>query len=199
MAGIYDSVSEEELAEYAKKAGLDGKSPRDLEQFLRVLKKGTRLLEVGCGTGRIGRYLIDDFDYIGIDNHKPYLNSFREFLRRKGYDTIDERVIECSFQNFKGKGFDAILFPWSFICDFNEEEQMKMIRKAMEMVNPRGTILLDNPSKTSEYNIVSGHHYQGFFFEDRIEQLKSIGFSRIERRQYETITERKRDLIILEK
>ena len=94
---VYDHVNYEELNSYADQAGLGNKIPVDFLQFKKYLKKGDKILEIGCGTGRIGKHLLKDYKYIGIEQHKPYLDYFKDYLVKKKIKNIDDVLIYSSF------------------------------------------------------------------------------------------------------
>jgi SAM-dependent methyltransferase len=197
MPGFYDSISEGVLEEYVLGAGLGGENPVDLQQFMTFLKKGDKVLEIGCGNGRLGKHLVKDFRYVGIDNHKLYLDSFKRLLEDKGYRNVGDFLRYCSFQDFDEEGFDVILFPWTVIGDFADNEQFGVIKKAKGMLSKGGLILIDNPAKGTTYNAASGYVPNKFYFEDWDERLKSLGFSEVKRIFYETLTGRRREIVVL--
>lgn len=199
MPGLYNLISPKNLKEYAKKTGIDGKNPPDLREFKKLIKKKSRILEVGCGTGRLGKHLIFSHEYVGIDNHKPYVHEFKKELKQKGVKNVDKKVLLRSFNQFHGKHFDAILFPWSIIADFNKKKQIEMIKKAKNMLNKRGIILLDNPSKKTPYNKVPGYKPTKFYFKGWKERSLKIGFSKVKRKLYRTNNGKEREITILGK
>ncbi len=69
---FYNSLSVEVLEEFADNTfGIN--PPSDLQEFLKYLKPEHKILEVGCGTGRIGIPLIlKGFVYTGIETKKIF-------------------------------------------------------------------------------------------------------------------------------
>ncbi|MFA7230700.1 MAG: class I SAM-dependent methyltransferase [Victivallaceae bacterium] len=53
------------------------------EEYVKV-EPGQRLLDIGCGTAGILRYLPEETDYCGLDIHEKYIDSARQRYRNQG-------------------------------------------------------------------------------------------------------------------
>lgn len=200
MKDFYKTISPKVLEEYAEKAGLGGEYPIDLKYITDNLpKRQCRLLEVGCGTGRLGIHLIKSSNYIGIDSYETYLNYFKNRLKEKNIPFKEKQLQLVSFFDYSDKSFDVILFPWSVIGDFNsKEKQMEALRKAKSLLSEQGMIILDNPAKGSIYNTAPGYEPVMFYFDEWINMFPKLGFARFKQILYTTPTSREREIVILQ-
>ncbi len=198
MQDFYKTISPKELEKYAEKVGLGGEFPVDLKEIENVLQKNKvhRVLEVGCGIGRLGVHLITKYDYTGIDFNKPYLDSFREKLKKKNIPFLEGQLLNVSFFDYAGKDFDAVLFPWSVIDDFSKNDQERTLIKSKNMLSSEGIIIIDHPQKGEILNSASGYEPTYFFFEDWKNDFPKLGFSHVEQALYTTAI-RRQEITIL--
>ena len=198
MQDFYKTMSPEKLEQYAEKAGLGVKYPSDLKEIKKLIpKKYCRILEVGCGTGRLGIHLIKYPDYVGIDSYKTYLEYFKKRLNRKNIPFAEEQLQNVSFFNYNGKDFDVVLFPWTVIGDFTKKQQAKALVKAKNMLLDEGVIILDNPAKGEIYNNAHGYEPAKFYFDDWKSKFSDLGFAPAKQIFYTTATGRKREITFL--
>ncbi|MEK7612743.1 MAG: class I SAM-dependent methyltransferase [Patescibacteria group bacterium] len=195
----YKSISPERLQEYAVASGFGDMYPQDLEQFKRFLTYAHKILEVGCGTGRLGRHLIKDFDYTGVDLYSPYLDVFRQELIKEGRADTKQRLIQTSFLDFNQKNFDAIIFPWTVIEDFDKEEQKQALRHTHDLLADRGVVIIDNPAKGAVFNRPDEYEPTEFYYDDWKDTFEQLKYSKNEVHYYDTLTGRKREIVLLRK
>ena len=106
---------------------------------------GGRVLEVGCGSGRVAVPLARrGYRVVGIDVFPLFVERARERARSEGVDAeflvVDARRMG---EALRGRApFDAILFAWtSVIGYFDEETDLSILRQARSLARP-GSILL---------------------------------------------------------
>ncbi len=199
MPKFYKDINEKQLQDYAIKAGFGSGYPIDLKKLKKFFKKGDKILEVGCGTGRLGKYLIKDYKYIGIDEHEPYLKVFKNFLIKQGVKNSGDYVVNSSFMKFKGNRFNVVVFPWTVLWDFPAKGQILALKKAWKMLAPGGVVLLDNPTKGAVHNSIKTYSPITFYYDDWKDKFPKLGFSKHKRVKYKTLTGRVREIIILRK
>src|SRR3989344_7115416 len=122
----YDKLYKEEQLEKIKL--IDG-----------YVKKGDKLLDVGCGTGIVGEYFKDRCDVLGIDNSK-------DMLKRASIKTV---LGSAEVLPFEDKNFDAVI-SLTTLQNFNDIE--KAI-KEMERVCKR-TLIVSMIKKSTKLNKV---------------------------------------------
>jgi SAM-dependent methyltransferase len=192
---FYKTLPAEVLHEYAEKSGLGYEDPIDLKEFLKFIKSGDSVLEIGCGTGRIGKHPINE-KYVGLETNQDYANFFVEKIEEKYKDNIKN----IDFLDFKSDQlFDVILLPWTVLWDFSSEEQKEVIKKSLELLNKDGRVIIDNPAKESVYNSVDGYEPNLTYYEDLIDFLDTLNLKKFYKNNYETKVGRLRELIVLEK
>lgn len=199
---MYGELGIKEVERFARETGLlSGVNVNcDLGQIMNHLnrkKQESVLLEVGCGYGRIGKTLIYQagISYFGIDLHKPFIDSFREYLDLE----LDKRIFHGNFLNFAFpfKEIDYVLFPWSVIGDFSSDNgQLKALSRSNELLNPNGRILIDIPSDI--VNKVEGYQPGCFKIHERYD-LSKIGLKFLKSHPYRTFTGRNREILELTK
>ncbi len=200
---LYKTISIDILHQAAKNAGLD--QLVDLEIFKKYLKKPThqtKVLEIGCATGRMGRELIQCADYTGIDFNEGYLDYFRTKLTESGIDFNPNQIKNISFFELKEGGFDLILLPWAVIGDFeSKQDQYSALKKAFDMLLPGGFILIDFLTEedviAGKGNSADGYNPTYFYHDQWLPEFHKIGFSKIEKLTYVTSNGKKRDMSIL--
>lgn len=109
IAPIYDEQFEAQ-AEY--------QAPRILQElYAKYDIRGGQVLDVGCGTGKLHRYLGDDFSYKGID----VAESMIEEAKKKGYEGM-VGAVEDVIRTLPDKSVDHVtaLSSLYFIRDFDQ-------------------------------------------------------------------------------
>jgi SAM-dependent methyltransferase len=104
---------------------------------------GPRVLDVGCGSGRIGEFVIDAgaVDYVGIDFSEPMLALARARLERFANRV---QLIEDDFHDAALEGqFEVVLALGLF--DYLSEPQRTIARLA-EMCAPDGSVVGSFPA-----------------------------------------------------
>ncbi len=193
---FYKKISVKLLSDSAKAAGLDPNNPPDLQIFKKIINKRRRILEVGCGTGRLGKFLIDEYEYVGVDTNINYINEFLNVIKTsKKFLLLNMDFIDFS----SGELFDVILFPWTVIGDFSEYDQEIVINKALELLNNDGIIILDNPAVNTVYNSHCGYEPVRFYYDEWVNKFIKLKINKFYKIEYRTNTGRQREITIIEK
>lgn len=115
----------------------DHSDKKYLIQFAKRLKKGVRVLEVGCGPGRDLQVLSKmGFDLTGIDISKEMLK-----IARKHNLEVELREMDISNMIFKDASFDGVYTLYALI-HLPKNEIRKALKKIYQMLKPRGIFLL---------------------------------------------------------
>jgi SAM-dependent methyltransferase len=100
-----------------------------------------RVLDVGCGAGRVGIYLQNErkLDVIGIDNSPLAIKVSKLRGLRK------TKLLDFHKINFKPNSFDSIImFGNNFGLFSNQNLAKKLLSRLFQMTSPRGVIICES-------------------------------------------------------
>lgn len=141
----------------------------------RIFKKGSKVLDVGCGTGYGSSLLAEKCDVIAVDINEDAVN----FARKHYSDGVRFKAAKAENLPFKNKEFDGV-------CSFEVIEHIKRVDKMLKEVNrvleDGGKFVLSTPNK--EINSPSGklkspYHVKEYTADEFLELLKKY-FHRVE-------------------
>ncbi len=119
----------------------------DFNYYTKGLKRKSRILDFGCGTGRVAieiaknykKTLIDCVDISG-----PMLDQFRKKIEdtTKLKDRIS--IFNTDMRNFEfNEQYDVIIFPLqSFHCLQSKDDQIALLKKCRDNLQDKGRIII---------------------------------------------------------
>ena len=151
-------------------------------------KKNDKILDYGCGRGRISKILSENgFRVVGVDLSKKSI----EAAKNQRIDGLEIEFIESEKFNKRAK-YDGIVC--SSVIEFVEDYQ-KLLKNFYEMLNDDGSIFISVANKNSIWRKYSYFRYKHekphFNFQkstwkpaDFIVELKNSGFKKIKIEKY---------------
>ena len=120
-------------------AALHSGVPGDVDFYRRVCAGATRVLELGCGDGRVSRALADDgLTVVGVDLHEGLLARARDAGAAVRYVRADIRTLDL------GETFDRVIAPFgTAYCMLSEHELVAMLARAAAHLAPSGLLTFD--------------------------------------------------------
>lgn len=142
-AEIYDKIS----GAYASRFS----APSDhIDDFLRKVRKGGRILDVGCGPGTDATYMSSKgFDATGIDLSEKMIDLAKRKAPKAHFEKADMRRLD-----FEPGTFDGILVSFSLI-HVPKRYIPKVIRDFYKLLKPDGIICLGIQEGKSEEKLVA--------------------------------------------
>jgi len=124
---------------------------RDVEKKLiyKYIKKGSKILDLGCGAGRTTAILHNDYNVIGIDISKNLIDE-----GRKKFPSLDLRVMNASSLKFKNNSFDAALFSFNGLdYIFLVKKRLETLREIRRVLKKNGVFILSSHNPSLPLNI----------------------------------------------
>jgi SAM-dependent methyltransferase len=208
-AAFYENISKEANRENSILGGLE--EGCDLTLAHNYLVNANSILEIGAGYGRV-LYCLKQRKYKATITAVERSQKLCKILKERFFNTIE--IIECDIKNFTtNKQYDAILWLFSGISDFTQEEQLYVLKKIALLLTRKGVIILDTFSpdlkpanalhaKAQSYLIhLENNKLHGYIpsREEIIEYAQKLNITLLECIPYETDTQSKRYLYILGK
>ncbi|MEF2230694.1 MAG: class I SAM-dependent methyltransferase [Pseudodesulfovibrio sp.] len=136
-SGIYSILSHPAVYDFLQDVLYGHKGQREYVKTYIRPSKGDRLLDIGCGTGRILRYL-PECDYLGADLSERYIARARKrkFSGRTRFISSDIN----QFLQQSREGFDIII-GYGLLHHLNDGEAQAMIRRAKDSLLPGGRLV----------------------------------------------------------
>ncbi len=171
--GIYSILSHPIVYDFLQDILYGHKGQREyINTYIRP-KKGDRILDIGCGTGRILRYL-PECDYLGADLSQKYIKRAkkRQFSGKTRFISSDvNEFLENSNEQFD------IIIGFGLLHHLDDEEAKKMVKRAKDSLLPGGRLVTldgvyhDNQSVISKFlidkdrgrNVRNEQDYRGLF------------------------------------
>lgn len=118
----------------------------DKQIFLRVARfleaQDPNVLEIGCGDGRISRWLIDETDnLIGVDPNPERIKAARANIPKGKFV-----VASGEHLGFPNEAFDLVLFTLSL----HHQDGRKSLREAARVLKENGSVLVIEPLMEGE-------------------------------------------------
>jgi SAM-dependent methyltransferase len=134
--GVSGYGTEEELRASAQEPR------RNLIELARITS-ADRVLEIGCGVGRIGRELAPlCLEWTGADLSANMLGFARERLR--GIANVKlVQLTDVSLAPFAGSSFDVV-YSTNVFPHLDEMDRWRYVQEAMRVLRPGGRIFVDN-------------------------------------------------------
>lgn len=174
---------------------------RDLLPLLQYVKTGDRVLDVGCGSGRLyGALSEKKISYIGIDQSEKMIE-----IARKEHPDAEFLVGDMTAIPFPDAEFDAVFCVAAFHHLSSESARKKTLLEMKRVLKPSGKIILTNwnlrsawakkkygegkngdwmiPWKESDGETIGVRYYHGFTT-DELEKLFFDTGLRVEAQYY---------------
>lgn len=153
--GLYSILSHPIVYDFLQDMLYGHKGQREyIDTYIRP-KKGDKILDIGCGTGRILRYL-PECDYLGADLSERYIvrAQKRQYLGRARFISSDINV----FLKQSQEKFDIII-GYGLLHHLDDGEAKAMIKRARNSLLPGGRLVTvdgvyhDNQNYISKFMI----------------------------------------------
>lgn len=150
VRSAYDAIAEDYAATFP---ATEAEAPVDLamvEHLVRLLRDGggTRVLDAGCGTGRMGRFLTDrGCSVVGVDLSPGMLAMARR-------DHPDLEVHEASLTDlpFDDDSFDGVLF-WYSLIHLPDDDVALALAEAARVLRPGGHVLIGSQKGEGTFDV----------------------------------------------
>jgi len=138
----------------------------EFELYNSILKeyKIHKVLEVGCGSGNLSRFFIEEgYDYIGSDLSENMLKIAAE--NNPNIKFLQKDMRELGFE----RDFDAVLITGrSFTYMINNDDVIKTLKSVNKSLKPKGIFIFDNFNATELFINFKGHMEQVSEYEGKI-------------------------------
>jgi ubiquinone/menaquinone biosynthesis C-methylase UbiE len=116
----------------------------EFEDFLKYIPKNAKVLDIGCGNGRLYEFLKKQknyrFEYIGIDFSEELLAEARLLHPDVKFICMDMKLLK----DFKEKNFDIIFFIASFHHLNSVKDRLKVLAQSHKLLKIDGKICMTN-------------------------------------------------------
>ncbi len=116
----------------------------ELLEFRKFLKNGQRILDLGCGNGRLINLLKDyEIEYVGSDISESLLNYAKkqDFGKITHVDFLEGDMLELDFEK---SYFDIIFLVASFHHIKTSRQRVELLNKLKSCLRPGGLIIMTN-------------------------------------------------------
>ncbi len=129
-SSVYDKIAEPYAKEFSKPSEY-------IEEFLALLPKNAKILDVGCGVGVDAGFMKSEgFEIIGIDLSKEMLN-----IARQKFPQIEFKQQDIRELDFPPNFFDGILASCSLI-HIPKKDVPSLIKKFHQIIKKDGAIYI---------------------------------------------------------
>jgi ubiquinone/menaquinone biosynthesis C-methylase UbiE len=157
---------------------------RELNDFLKLLPTGSKVLDIGCGSGKIAKYLTDHgHNLVGIDISRNMLKLAKHAVPAAEFHKQDV----CDL-DFPEGSFDGALALYSII-HVPRKYHFGIFKKINRILKPKGIALisvggsnLENYIDENWMNWGSRMYWSHFELEKNLILLRKSGFKIISRR-----------------
>lgn len=108
-----------------------------IDDFLNLVNKNGRILDVGCGPGKDSHYIASKgFEVVGVDLSEEMIK-----IAKKNFPRIDFRIMDMRELSFEPNSFDGIFVAFSFI-HLPKKEVSGVLIKLYELLKGGGSIYI---------------------------------------------------------
>ncbi|MDP1883885.1 MAG: class I SAM-dependent methyltransferase [Candidatus Moranbacteria bacterium] len=133
VIGFYNKIAKE----YAETFDSDRSDDRYVDGLLACLNGNSRILDLGCGTGRLAGYMqAKGFEVVGVDLSEKMLEIAKRKHPEMGFILVDMRELEL-----EEKSFDAVCLAYS-IFHFEKPEAREILKRANVFLGSGGFLFL---------------------------------------------------------
>lgn len=144
----YQIIKKLNIAHYSGEVPYYSNAPlRDVEKaLLRTLKPGSKILDVGCGSGRFSVGIAkEEFDVTGIDITPKAILAARNRAKKTGLNNIKFVVGDMTNMPFKSNLFDYAICPRFSINAVATAAKRKMaVKEMLRIVKENGTVYIES-------------------------------------------------------
>ena len=180
-SGIYSILSIPFVFDtYQKLIGSDDFMKRYVREFICPFP-GARILDIGCGTAQVLKYLPENINYVGYDLNPHYIEDASKKYKGRG-NFYCERISNSSLK--EKESFDIAL-AGGVLHHINDEEAKKLFEIASHLLKPGGYLItydgvyIEKQSKMAKY-ILSKDRGKHVRIHDQYLNLAKSSFSKIE-------------------
>ena len=121
-----------------------------IKSFIKEIKPGEKVLDFGCGIGRILEYdLFLNIDYYGVDISPEMIkNACRKWKNRPHTNFY---VYNGTLLPFEHETFDYVISTWVFQHIVEDNKLEELIAELARLLRPNGALLFIEQVRNSEY------------------------------------------------
>jgi ubiquinone/menaquinone biosynthesis C-methylase UbiE len=174
VVAVYDKIAKFYDYEYKNTSAL-------IDNFLKLVKKNGKILDVGCGVGKDTNYIHSKgFDVIGIDLSEGMIE-----IAKNNFPNIDFRIMDLRKIDFPDNYFDALFVAFSLV-HIPKSEIENILKNFYRMLKKEGMIYFAiQEGKSKEGMVKSPYENKDKIFLNVFSEkefnffIKKMGFSLI--------------------
>jgi ubiquinone/menaquinone biosynthesis C-methylase UbiE len=121
-----------------------------IKSFIKEIKPGEKVLDFGCGTGRILEYdLFLNADYYGVDISSGMIKNARQKWKNRPHTNF--YVYNGTLLPFEHETFDYVISTWVFQHIVEDNKLEELITKLARLLRPNGALLFIEQIRDNEY------------------------------------------------